>query len=74
MSKPSKWTHSQIYDGVHLKSIPTILEVILMHLFKACLEDGYDKINELSSFKCSLVSFFNKLRDIANELGSKNIF
>ena len=74
MSKPSKWAHSQIYDGVHLKSIPTLLEVILMQLFKACLEDGYDKINELSNFKCSLVPFFNKLRDTANELGSKKFF
>ena len=42
-----------------------------MHLFKACHKDGYDKINKLSNFKCSLVSFFNKLRDAANELGSK---
>ena len=42
-----------------------------MHLSKACHEDGYDKINKLSKFKCSLVSFFNKLRDAANELGSK---
>ena len=42
-----------------------------MHLFKACHEDGYDKINELSNFKCGLVSFFNKLGDTANELGSK---
>ena len=27
-----------------------------MHLFKACHEDGYDKINELSNFECGLVS------------------
>ena len=38
-----------------------------MHLFKACHEDGYDKINELSNFNYSFVSFFNKLRVIANE-------
>ena len=44
-----------------------------MHLFRACHEDGYDKINELSDFKCGLASFFNKLRDNANELGSKKI-
>ena len=74
MSKPSKWVPSQFYDAVNLKSLPTHLEVILMHLFKACHEDGYDKINELSNFKCSLVSFFNKLRDTADELGSKKIF
>ena len=43
-----------------------------MHLFKVCHEDGCDKINELSNFICSLVYFFNKLRDAANELGSKN--
>ena len=71
VSKPSKCAPSQFYDGVHLKILPTLLEVILMHLFKACHEDGYDKINELSNFKCSFVSFFNKLRDAANELGSK---
>ena len=45
-----------------------------MYLFKACHEDGYDKINELSSFKCKLVSCFNKLKDTANELSSKNFF
>ena len=28
-----------------------------MYLFKACHEDGYAKINELSNFKCSFVSF-----------------
>ena len=45
-----------------------------MDLFRACHEDGYDKINELSNFKCSLVSFFNKFRDAANELSSiKNL-
>ena len=43
-----------------------------MHLFKAFHEDGYDKINELSNFKCNFVSCFNKLRGTANELGSKN--
>ena len=42
-----------------------------MHLFKTCHEDEYHKINELSNFKCSLISFFNKFRDAANELGSK---
>ena len=56
---------------MHLKTLPTLLEVILLHLFKACHEDDYDKINELSNIKCSLVSFFNKLRDAANELDSK---
>ena len=72
--KTIKRAPSQFYDGVHLKILPTLLEVILMHLFKACHEDGYDKINELSNFKCGLLSFFNKLKDTANELGSKNFF
>ena len=45
-----------------------------MHLFKACHEDGYDKINELCNFKCNLVSRFNKLRDTADDLGSKKTF
>ena len=43
-----------------------------MHLFKACHEDGFNKINEFYNFKCGLVSCLNKLRDTANELGSKN--
>ena len=42
-----------------------------MHLLKAYHEDEYDKINELSNFKCGLVSFFNKLRVTANEKCSK---
>ena len=45
-----------------------------MHLFRACHEDGYDKINELSNFKCNLVSCFDKLKDTANELSSKKLF
>ena len=64
--KPSKWAPSQFYDGVHLKVLPTLSEVIPTHLFKACHEDGYDKINELSNFKYGFVSFFNKLRVTAN--------
>ena len=66
--------NTNYYDGVHLKTLPTLLEVILMHLFKACHEDGYDKINELSNFKCDLVSCFNKFKGIANELGPKITF
>ena len=72
VSKPSYWAPSQFYDGVHLKILSILLEVIHMHLFKAFHEDGYDKINELSNFKCNFVSCFNKLRGTANELGSKN--
>ena len=56
------------------KNSTKILEVILMHLFKACHEDEYDKINELSNFKCNLFSCFNKLRDTADDLGWKKAF
>ena len=28
-----------------------------MHLFKACYEDGYDKINELSNFRYGVSLF-----------------
>ena len=56
------------------KNSTKILEVILMHLFKSCHEDGYDKINELSNFRCNLISSFDKLKDTANELSSKNFF
>ena len=31
-----------------------------MHPFKTYHEDGYDKINELSNFKCGLASFFQQ--------------
>ena len=51
-----------------------MLVVILMHLSKACNEDGYDKTNELSNLKWNLVSCFNKLKDTANELTSKKLF
>ena len=74
VSKPSKWVPSQFYDGVHLKILPTLSEVILTHLFKACHEDEYDKINELSNFKCNLFPCFNKLRDTADDLGWKKAF
>ena len=53
------------------KNSSKILEVILMHLFEVCHENGYDKINELSNFKCNLVSCFKNLKDTADDLGSK---
>ena len=56
------------------KNSTKILAVILMHFFKACHEDGYDKINELYNFKCNLASRFDKLRDTADDLGSKKNF
>ena len=59
---------------MYIKNSPKILEVILMHLFKTCHEDGYDEINKVSNFKCNFASYFNKLRDTANELGLKKLF
>ena len=56
-SKPSKWAPSEFYDGVHLKIPLTLSVVILTYLFKACHEDGYDKINELSDFRYGLSLF-----------------
>ena len=43
--------------------------------FQAFYKDmnKYDRINELSYFKCSLVSRINKLKDTVIELGSKDI-
>ena len=38
------------------------------------VEDGYDKINGLSNFECNLDSCLNKLRDTADDLGSKKTF
>ena len=48
VSNSSRWVPSQFYHGVHLKILPTLLEVILTYLFKACHGDGDDKINEHS--------------------------
>ena len=41
---------------------------------KAFYEDKYDKINELSNFKCNLASHIKKIRDTAVQLGSKVSF
>ena len=46
----------------------------LWPLFMDGVEDGYDKINELSKFECNLDSCFNKLRDTADDLDSKKTF
>ena len=66
-------TLSQSHDGVHLKILVTLLEVLLRHLYYCCRkafhEDAYDKIIELSNFKCNPVSRFNKLRGTATDLG-----
>ena len=68
----------QSHDGIHLKILPTLLEVFPRHLVychrEVFHEDGYDKINEISNFKCSLTSPFSKFRDTTVELGSKGTF
>ena len=46
----------------------------LRNVFQAFYKNEYDRINELSYFKCSLASRINKLRDTAIELGSKYTF
>ena len=37
--KTIKMGSPQFYDRVHLNILPTLLQVIFMHLFKACHED-----------------------------------
>ena len=64
---------SQFYYGVHLKILPIILQVFLRHL-SYWRRKAFYKIDELSNFRCSLVSRLNKLRDTANKLGSKGTF
>ena len=67
----------QLHDGIHLKNLPTFLEVFLRHLSYCCrktFNEAYDKINEFSNFKYNLVSQFNKLQDTATELGSDDTF
>ena len=41
----------------------------LRNVFQAFYKDEFDRINELSYFKCSLASRLNKLRDTAIDLG-----
>ena len=66
---------SQSHDGIHLKILPSLLEMFLRHLSYCLLKgfyEDYDEINEFSNFKCNLVSRFNQLQDIATEKGSKD--
>ena len=69
---------SQFNNFVDLKILPILLEVFLSHLSyrrrKIFHDDGYGKINQLFNFNCNLLSPFNKLRDTATELGSKETF
>ena len=68
---------SQLHDGIHLKILPTLLEVFLRHLTYCrgkAFNEAYDKINEFSNFKYILVSWFDKLQDTATELGSGDTF
>ena len=39
---------------------------------KAFYEDEYDKINELSNFKCNLASHINRIKGTAIELGPRD--
>ena len=73
----TKGTSSKSHDGIHLKILPTLLEVFLRRFSYCCrkaFNDPYDKINEFSNFKYNLVSQFNKLQDTATKLGSKSTF
>ena len=63
----------QFHDGIHSKILTTLLEMFFRQMFFRH-KDEYDRINELSYFKCSLASRINKLRDTAIELGSKYTF
>ena len=68
---------SQSHDGIHLKTLPTLLEVFLRHLSywrRKTFNKAYDKINEFSDFKYNLISRFSKLQNTATELSSKNTF
>ena len=70
-------TSSQSQDGIHVKILPTVLEVFLKHLSycrrKVFYED-YDKTNEFSNFKRNLVFRFSKFQDNVTKLGSKDTF
>ena len=55
---------SQFHDSIYSNILP---ESVSQTFYK----DGYEKINEVSYFKRSLASNFNKLRDTAIDLGSK---
>ena len=68
---------SQSHDGIHLKILPSLLDLFLRHLSyyrRKAFNEACDKINEFSNFKYNLVSRFNKLQDTATELGSKYTF
>ena len=68
-------TLSQSHDGVHLKisllsyiCFSVILHIVEVKLFMKINE--YDKINELSNFKCNLAGYINKIIDTPIELSS----
>ena len=67
----------QLHDGVHLKLLPTLLEVFFIYrsyCIRKVFYKGYDNINKFSNFKWNLVSQFNKPRDTTTNLCSKNTF
>ena len=51
-----------------------LLSYILRSVSQGFYKDGYDKMDELSFFKCSLTSCINKHRDTVFELSSKDTF
>ena len=70
-------TSSQLHADIHLKILPTLLELFLRHIsycFRKAFYKAYDKINEFSNCKYNLVSQLNNLQDTATELKSKYIF
>ena len=73
-----KWVSSQFHGDIHLKILPTLMKVFLRHISycrrKTFHEDGHDRINKLSNFKCNFDSPVNKIRDTATELDSKDIW
>ena len=70
-------TSSQSHDGIHLKIPTTLWEEFLRHhscCRRKAFSEAYDKINELSNFKCNPLSRFNNLQNTTTELGSKDTF
>ena len=72
---------SQSHDGVHLKNLPTLVylflkfvsQFVILHIVEVKLFmkiNEYDKINELSNFKCNLAGYINKIIDTPIELSS----
>ena len=63
-----KFSHTN--DGVKLEILPKFIEAFLIHLSfcrrKDFLEDGNDKIHEISKYKENLIFSFNKFAKFRN--------